>query len=127
MNGLDLWGRALLGAAGLLGASGVALGAASAHLGGGDLARLGSSFLLFHAAALPGLLALPGVSPGRVRLAATFLAIGAALFSIDVAVLGFTGRTPIAGMAPLGGLLLIGGWILVASCAVKPRGAASER
>jgi uncharacterized membrane protein YgdD (TMEM256/DUF423 family) len=109
----------LLAAAGLLGAAGVALGAASAHLGGGDLSRLGSAFLLFHAAAVPGLLALPWPARRLVRLATTCLALGAALFSGDVALLGFTGRTPVAGLAPAGGILLMIGWLLVAVSAAS--------
>lgn len=111
---VDRWCCALLTVAGVLGAAGVALGAASAHLGGGDLARLGAFFLLIHAAAIPAILAAPGVSPRLRRVAGTLLGVGAASFSGDLAYLAFRGVTPIAGLAPLGGLLLIAGWLVYA-------------
>lgn len=112
------WTSGLLAAAGILGAVGVGLGAASAHLGGGDLARLASMFLLLHAAAIPGLLAVSAGSRPMRHVAASLLALGAALFSGDVAVLGFTGRTLLSGLAPVGGLMLMAGWLTMAWCGV---------
>ena len=109
------WSCGLLVAAGVLGAAGVALGAASAHLGGGDLARLAAVFLLLHAAAVPGFLGAPGIGPRMGRAAATLVCFGAACFSGDVAVLAFTGATPLSGLAPIGGLMLIAGWLVFAA------------
>lgn len=117
------WGRGVLAAAGGLGAAGVALGAASAHFGGGDFAKLASFFLLIHAAAIPGLLAVR-TGPERAWLVvASLMASGAALFSGDLAFLAFTGRTPVAGVAPLGGLMLLAAWLGV--CGVALLGARS--
>ncbi|MDX7949844.1 DUF423 domain-containing protein [Lichenihabitans sp. Uapishka_5] len=117
------WDGALVGVAGLMGATGVALGAASAHLGGGDFARLAAVFLLIHAAAVPGILAVPLGSLKLRRTAAALLCLGAVLFCGDLAMLGFTGHTPISGMAPAGGFLLIAGWLAVALAAVLRLGA----
>lgn len=113
-----LWRRMILGAAGLLGAAGVALGAASAHVGGGDFARLAALFLLIHAAALPGVLAVPVGRSSSRNVAASLIAIGVALFSGDLAVLGFTGHTPLAGLAPTGGIMLIVGWLALTGAAL---------
>ncbi len=120
-DGNELWKRSIIGIAGLLGAAGVALGAASAHLGGGDFARLASFFLLLHAAAIPGILAVQITSMLGRLIASSLLAAGSALFSGDLAALAFTGRTPVSGMAPLGGLLLIAGWLALASFAAMSR------
>lgn len=122
-----LWSRLILAAAGLLGAAGIALGAASAHLGGGDFVRLASFFLVMHAGAIPGIVATTVGRAGWRLTAASLLALGVALFSGDLAVLGFSGHTPVAGMAPTGGLLLIGGWLLLAGTALFTRQPATER
>ena len=114
------WGRALLAGAGLLGAAGVIVGAAGAHLGGGNFAQLASTFLLLHAAAIPGLLGAPIGSEKARRIVASLLACGAALFSGDLGWLSFTGRTLVSGMAPLGGLLLISGWLGLCVTAIWP-------
>lgn len=114
-----LWARMILGSAGLLGAAGVGLGAASAHIGGGDFARLAALFLVIHAAALPGILAVP-VGRTTVRnVSASLIALGVALFAGDLAVLGFTGHTPVAGLAPTGGLMLIAGWLALGAAALS--------
>lgn len=124
-EGRNFWVRGLLAAAGLLGAAGVALGAASAHLGGGDFARLASFFLLLHAAAIPGILAIPAGRQGARGIVASLMALGAALFSGDLGVLAFTGRTPMAGLAPAGGLLLIAAWLGLCGLAIFGREAQS--
>ncbi|MCW6510805.1 DUF423 domain-containing protein [Lichenifustis flavocetrariae] len=108
----------LLAASGVLGASGVALGAASAHLGGGDFGRLASEFLLFHAAAIPGILAICVPSGWVGQLAASMMVIGAVCFSGDLAYLGFVGRSPVSGLAPFGGLTLIAAWLVIVAAAV---------
>ena len=107
-----------MAASGLLGAAGVVLGAASAHLGGGDLARLAAIFLLLHAVAIPACLAVPFSSARLRRAAATLMGVGAACFSGDLAVLAFTGVTPLSGLAPAGGLLLIAGWLIFAASGI---------
>ena len=115
-----MWNRLLILCAGLLGASGVAVGAAGAHLGGGDFARLSSDFLLFHAAAVPGILALPMASGRRIRSgAASLLVAGSAAFSGDLAILAFTTAHGVTGLAPAGGLFLMAGWLGVAVSAFR--------
>lgn len=103
----------LVSTAALLGACGVGLGAAGVHAGGGDLARLGSLFLLIHAAAIVGLVAtaLPTGRSWPKLTAATILGLGAAAFGSDLATRAFTGAPLMPGLAPFGGTALIGGWI----------------
>jgi uncharacterized membrane protein YgdD (TMEM256/DUF423 family) len=107
---------ALLAAfAGLMGAGGVAAAAASAHMPGA--ARLSSValVLLAHAAAILAL-TLTSREAGlaaRLRLAsALVLAMGAALFSADVALLTLRGARLFPMAAPTGGIAMIVGWLI---------------
>lgn len=100
--------------AGLFGACGVAAAAAAAHLPGGDHLNAVALILLAHAAALLALTprARPGEPGARVWLAsAVALAVGAALFSSDVALLTLRGARLFPMAAPTGGTILILGWI----------------
>lgn len=115
------WPLAFVGVAGLLGASGVAVGAAGAHVGGGDLARTASEFLLVHAAALlagsAAGLALPRGS--RLLVAALgLMALGAALFGGELASAALLEWRPLPLAAPTGGLCLIAGWLCLTLAAV---------
>ena len=84
--------RALVVAAGLFGAAGVSAAAAAGHLAGGALLQTAALFLLLHAAALAGLVALdarwpaatawPGRAFGPIGLA---MAAGVLLFAGDLA------------------------------------------
>ena len=101
--------------AGLMGACGVAAAAASAHLPGG--ARLASvaMILLVHAAALLGLTARARDAGKTARLwlaSALVLAVGAALFSVDVALLTLRGARLFPMAAPIGGVTMMAGWLL---------------
>jgi uncharacterized membrane protein YgdD (TMEM256/DUF423 family) len=107
--------RILVILAGIMGADGVILAAASAHQA--DASRLGSasSMLLFHAAAVLGVVALAerGVVHLGIAIAAAFgFAIAASLFAGD-------GLFPMA--APSGGTLLILSWLGLAVAAAWPR------
>lgn len=107
--------RLAVGAAGLYGASGVALGAAAAHLRGLDAAqaallRQGVEMALWHALALLGAAAVGRGTAGR--LAAWGFLVGTPLFCVPVAALAF-GAGGLVRLAPLGGTLLIASWALL--------------
>ncbi len=117
------WPFAFLGLAGLMGAAGVAVGAAGAHLEaaagiagghGAQLAGTASSFLTIHAAAVTAgagaALATRRTTPLLVA-ALGLLVVGAVLFGGDLALLGLFDRHPVPLAAPAGGLCLIAGWL----------------
>jgi len=113
--------RLLLALAGLMGAAGVMLAAASAH--GADASRLlsASSMLLFHATAILGCVALlaRGLLHGGIGLVATFgFAIGAALFAGDLTLRQYAGHGLFPYAAPTGGTLMILSWLVVSLAAV---------
>ena len=115
--------RILIALAGLMGAAGIVLAAASAHLT--DAARLGaaSSMLLFHAAAVPGTLALAagGVLHPRLALAAASgFVVAAALFAGDLTLRQCAGHGLFPFAAPTGGSLLIASWLVLALSALRP-------
>ena len=115
--------RMLIVLAGLMGAAGVALAAASAHLA--DAARLGaaSSMLLFHAAALPGVVALAerGVLQPRIaQMAACGFVVAAILFAGDLSLRQYAGHGLFPLAAPAGGTLLIASWLVLALSALWP-------
>ena len=116
--------RILVGLAGIMGADGVILAAASAH--GADAARLGSasSMLLFHACAVMGTVALieRGVIHGRIgTVAAWGFVIAAALFATDLTLRQYAGQSLFPMAAPTGGSLLILSWLALAIAAAWPR------
>jgi len=110
--------------AGLMGASGIVLAAASAHgMPGAGLDSAGY-LLLFHAAALLGGVALlhQGVASrplGPIALAG--FVVGAALFAGDVASRAYLGSRLFPMAAPTGGMILIGGWLLLSLAALIGR------
>ena len=113
--------------AGLMGASGVVLAAASAHQA--DAARLASasSMLLFHASAVIGAALLTGHGIARriLGLTATFgFVAGAALFAGDLAMRQYAGHGLFTMAAPTGGTLLILSWLVLAIAALWPQRAA---
>jgi uncharacterized membrane protein YgdD (TMEM256/DUF423 family) len=116
--------RLLLGLAGLMGAAGVALAAASAH--GGDASRLASAsaMLLFHATAILGTIALlaRGLLHGGIGLVAAFgFVIAATLFAGDLTVLQYAGHSLFPYATPTGGTLMIVSWLAVTLAAVVPK------
>jgi len=120
---LRIW-RILIILAGIMGADGVILAALSAHEA--DAARLGaaSSMLLFHAAAVPGVVALAerGVVHGKIGIAAAFgFVAAAALFAGDLTLRQFAGHSLFPLAAPTGGTLLIMSWLALALAAAWPR------
>jgi uncharacterized membrane protein YgdD (TMEM256/DUF423 family) len=116
--------RILIILAGIMGADGVILAAASAHLA--DAGRLGpaSSMLLFHATAVLAVTALVerGIVHARIGIAAaTGFVVAAALFAGDLTMRQYAGHGLFPMAAPTGGTLLIASWLLLAVAAAWPR------
>ena len=116
--------RILIGLAGIMGADGVILAAASAHQA--DATRLGSasSMLLFHASAVLAAVALAerGVIHARIGITAAWgFVIAAALFSTDLTLRQYAGHSLFPFAAPTGGTLLILSWLALAVAAAWPR------
>jgi uncharacterized membrane protein YgdD (TMEM256/DUF423 family) len=116
--------RILIILAGVMGADGVVLAAASAHLPDATRLASASSMLLFHAVAVLGVAALTerGLLHRGIGLAAgwTFV-IAAALFAGDLTVRQYAGHSLFPMAAPTGGTLLIVSWLLLAVAAAWPR------
>jgi len=115
--------RLLIAFAGLMGAAGVALAAASAH--GADASRLAtaSSMLLFHATAILAAVALieRGLLHGGIGIAAAFgLVLGAGLFADDLTMRQYAGHSLFPYAAPTGGTLMILSWLAISVAAVWP-------
>jgi uncharacterized membrane protein YgdD (TMEM256/DUF423 family) len=116
--------RILIILAGVMGADGVILAAASAHQG--DAARLApaSSMLLFHAVAVLAVVALieRGVIHAKIGLAGAFgFVVASALFAGDLTLRQFAGHSLFPMAAPTGGTLLIVSWLTLAVAAAWPR------
>ncbi len=116
--------RVLLVLAGIMGADGVILAAASAHQA--DASRLGaaSSMLLFHACAVLAAVALAerALIHARIGLIAAFgFVIAAGLFSSDLTLRQYAGHGLFPMAAPTGGTLLIASWLALAVAAAWPR------
>ena len=116
--------RILVILAGVMGADGVMLAAASAHQD--DAARLAaaSSMLLFHATAVLAVAALAerGVIHARIGIAAAFgFVVAAMLFAGDLTLRQYAGHSLFQMAAPTGGTLLIVSWLLLAAAAAWPK------
>jgi uncharacterized membrane protein YgdD (TMEM256/DUF423 family) len=116
--------RILIILAGVMGADGVILAAASAHQP--DAARLAaaSSMLLFHAAAVLAAVALAerGVIHAQIGIASAFgFVIATALFAGDLTLRQYAGHSLFPMAAPTGGTLLILSWLMLALAALWPR------
>lgn len=116
---MPLWRRALLAISGIMGAAGIALAAAGAHMGGENLTSA-ATFLLIHAAAVAGLSASGSAMRG-LGIAASLLALGAILFSGDLAARVFWGERLFPMAAPAGGIIMIAGWLSLTVFALAAR------
>jgi uncharacterized membrane protein YgdD (TMEM256/DUF423 family) len=119
---------AFLVLAGLMGACGVGLAAATAH--GTSAVGLDSAawLLLFHATAIlgAGSLAHQGQLWRPLALAAmACFAAGGALFAGDIALRAFAGQRLFPMAAPTGGTLLLIGWLALAAAALVAATAAA--
>jgi uncharacterized membrane protein YgdD (TMEM256/DUF423 family) len=111
----------LIAFAGLMGAAGVVLAAAGAHMAPGAGLESAAYMLLFHATAVLGGAALLQQGALWRPLALMVLAawvLGAALFSGDIALRAFAGHRLFAMAAPTGGVILIVAWLGLAAAAL---------
>ena len=111
----------LLVLAGLMGAAGIMLAAAGAHVAPSVGLDSAASMLLFHAiAVLAGAaLARQGVlwRPLALAVLAAWV-LGAVLFSGDIALRAFVGHRLFPMAAPSGGMILIAAWLGFVGAAV---------
>lgn len=109
---MTLWLKVLGLLGGLMGASGVGLAAAGAHRSANPIVTTAAYFLLFHAAALVGFCALLQTRRSLLLISAvSLIALGACLFSGDLALRGLAELTLVHMAAPTGGVLMILGWL----------------
>jgi uncharacterized membrane protein YgdD (TMEM256/DUF423 family) len=116
--------RILIILAGIMGADGVILAAASAHQVDATRLASASSMLLFHSTAVLAVVALTerGVIHVRIGFAAALgFVIAAALFATDLTLRQYAGHSLFPFAAPTGGTLLIVSWLLLAVAAAWPR------
>jgi uncharacterized membrane protein YgdD (TMEM256/DUF423 family) len=116
--------RILVILAGIMGADGIILAAASAHQPDATRLASASSMLLFHATAVLAVVALAerGVIHLRIGIAAAFcFFLAAALFSGDLTMRQYAGHSLFPMAAPTGGTLLIVSWLVLAVAAAWPR------
>lgn len=111
--------RFLTIAGALCGAAGVALSAAAAHAGGGNLGAA-AAMLLAHA---PVLVAVGLAGKGRaLGSSALLLLVGVLLFAGDLLARHWLGDRLFPFAAPAGGVAMIAGWLAIALAAlIAPR------
>jgi uncharacterized membrane protein YgdD (TMEM256/DUF423 family) len=116
--------RILVILAGIMGADGVILAAASAHQPDAMRLASASSMLLFHATAVLAAVALAerGVIHLRIGIASALgFVIAAGLFAGDLTMRQYAGHSLFPMAAPSGGTLLIVSWLVLAVAAAWPR------
>ncbi|WP_375778246.1 DUF423 domain-containing protein [Bradyrhizobium sp. ma5] len=121
MNGAP---RLLIGLAAFMGACGVILAAAAAHLPDATRLAAASSMLLFHATAAIATIAVAERAIVHAKLgvvAAAGFVIAASLFAGDLTLRHYGGHGLFPMAAPSGGTLLILSWLVLAVSAMWPR------
>ena len=121
MNGFY---RLLIGLAAIMGACGVMLAAATAHLPDASRLAAASSMLLFHAPAVLATVALADRAIIQARIgvvAAAGFVIAATLFAGDLTLRQYAGDGLFPMAAPTGGTLLILSWLVLVAAAVWPK------
>jgi uncharacterized membrane protein YgdD (TMEM256/DUF423 family) len=116
--------RVLIVLAGIMGADGVILAAASAHQADASRLASASSMLLFHACAVLATVALAERALVHARigmLAAIGFVVAAGLFAGDLTLRQYAGHGLFPMAAPTGGTLLIASWLALAVAAAWPR------
>ena len=116
--------RILIVLAAIMGADGVMLAAASAHQADASRLASASSMLLFHATAVPAVVALAerGIIDARIGIvAAVGFVLAASLFAGDLTLRQYAGHGLFPFAAPTGGTLLIASWLVLAVAAAWPR------
>jgi uncharacterized membrane protein YgdD (TMEM256/DUF423 family) len=116
--------RILLVLAGIMGAYGVMLAGASAHLPDATRLAAASSMLLFHASAVLGTVALSDRSLLNRAIgsaSAIGFVIGPSLFAGDLSLRQYAGYGLFPLASPTGGTLSIVSWLMLAIAAAWPR------
>ena len=116
--------RLLIGLASIMGACGVMLAAAAAHLPDATRLAAASSMLLFHAPAIIASIAIADRAIVHARLgiaAAAGFVIAASLFAGDLVLRQYLGHGLFPMAAPTGGTLLILSWLVLAVSAMWPK------
>jgi len=116
--------RLLIGLAAIMGACGVMLAAATAHLPDASRLAAASSMLLFHAPAVLATVALADRAIIQARIgvvAAAGFVIAASLFAGDLTLRQYAGDGLFPMAAPTGGTLLILSWLVLVAAAVWPK------
>jgi uncharacterized membrane protein YgdD (TMEM256/DUF423 family) len=116
--------RVLIVLAGMMGADGVILAAASAHQADASRLAAASSMLLFHACAVLATVALAERALIHARIgfgAAIGFVIASVLFAGDLALRQYAGHGLFPMAAPTGGTLLIASWLALAVAAAWPK------
>ncbi|MGL3211660.1 DUF423 domain-containing protein [Bradyrhizobium sp. BR 1433] len=116
--------RLLIGLAAAMGACGVMLAAAAAHLPDATRLAAASSMLLFHAPAVVAAIAVADRAIIHAKLAVTAAAgfvIATSLFAGDLVLRQYAGHGLFPMAAPTGGTLLILSWLVLAVAAVWPK------
>lgn len=116
--------RVLIVLAGIMGADGVMLAAASAHQADASRLASASSMLLFHACAVLATVALAERALVHARigmLAAIGFVVATGLFAGDLTLRQYAGHGLFPMAAPTGGTLLIASWLVLAVAAAWPR------
>ncbi|MGF6429288.1 MULTISPECIES: DUF423 domain-containing protein [Bradyrhizobium] len=116
--------RLLIGLAAIMGACGVMLAAAAAHLPDATRLAAASSMLLFHAPAVVATIAVADRAIIHAKLAVVAAAgfvIAASLFAGDLVLRQYAGHGLFPMAAPAGGTLLILSWLVLAVAAVWPK------
>ena len=116
--------RLLIVCAAVMGACGVMLAAAAAHLPDATRLAAASSMLLFHAPAAIATIAVADRAIVHAKLgiaAASGFVIAASLFAGDLVLRQYAGHGLFPRAAPAGGTLLILSWVALAVSAMWPR------
>ncbi|WP_050419943.1 DUF423 domain-containing protein [Bradyrhizobium tropiciagri] len=116
--------RLLIVCAAIMGACGVILAAAAAHLPDATRLVAASSMLLFHAPAAIATIAVADRAIAHAKLglvAAAGFVIAASLFAGDLVLRQYAGHGLFPMAAPSGGTLLILSWLVLAVAAMWPR------
>ena len=116
--------RVLIVLAGIMGADGVILAAASAHQAEAARLAAASSMLLFHACAVLAAVALAERALVHTRIglaAAGGFVVAAVLFAGDLTLRQYAGHGLFPLAAPTGGTLLIASWLAMAVAAAWPK------
>ncbi|MGD9783645.1 MAG: DUF423 domain-containing protein [Hyphomicrobiaceae bacterium] len=118
----------LVAAAATMGAIGVGLGAAAAHRVSDTALVTAAQFMVMHAAAALGLIALATRcrAPAAWLFATILLLSGTALFAGDIALRAFAGQRLFPMAAPIGGSGMIAGWAMAMLAAILELRAAAK-